>query len=270
MICDTLFNSIKEIFSSPSPLATPTELMATSVRESKILNAKRNEVAKSSSTPTKPLIQTFPRTGVVNVKIPPKVLPKTTFAKSLASRPRPLPTLSVKSNFKVLALAEKLIPTETSTQITETQTIENPQKPKLDAFPMANEERVLLHQNNSEKVLLPDTSLPPPNFLAPTPTPGQNSFQLPDITRLPPPIVNQPTIPLPDNSSLTLVHSDLAEETSPNPLSTSKTFLEDTMETFLQDKEEKEKTVSTRMSQNKIEPLKFDINVNLIKSQLGR
>jgi hypothetical protein len=245
--------------------------MATSVRESKILKEKWKEDAKSSSIPTKLVSSSFHRTGGMNIKIPTRVLPKTTFMKSLASRPRPPSTIAVKPNTKepeAAASVEKSIPLETLPQKS-TEKLEEPQKPKFNDLPQAKEETVLPHQKTAEKVSIPDTSLPPPNIFASNIVLGENNFQLPDITKLPPPIVNQ--LPLADHSSSpSPVLSDLPKETSHNLHSTSKTFLELAMDLFLQDKEDKEKTVSTQMSQSKIELFKFDINVNLIKSQLGR
>jgi len=208
--------------------------MATSVRESKILKEKRNEAGKSSSTLTKPLSSSFPRTVPLNVKIPPKVSEKTTFARPLMSRMRAPPTLAVKSQVDEPAtdLAKASIPVETSQQNNPTaDSIEKelPHVPPAQnrySSHTAQGEKILPQQNSSEEVSLPDTSVPPP------------------------------------------IHSDLEDVTI--SISTTKTFLEDVMNSFLQDKEEKETTVSTQTSQNKLEPLKFDINVNLIKSQLGR
>jgi hypothetical protein len=250
--------------------------MATSVRESKILKEKRNEAGKSSSTLTKPLSSSFPRTVPLNVKIPPKVSEKTTFARPLMSRMRAPPTLAVKSQVDEPAtdLAKASIPVETSQQNNPTaDSIEKelPHVPPAQnrySSHTAQGEKILPQQNSSEEVSLPDTSVPPPIILAPSLELEENNFQLPDVTKLPPQIVNRAPKPLADHSSSTPVHSDLEDVTI--SISTTKTFLEDVMNSFLQDKEEKETTVSTQTSQNKLEPLKFDINVNLIKSQLGR
>ena len=211
-------------------------------------------------------------------KIPPKAPEKTTFARPLVNKAKLAAVAAAAAKATATtASASRVVPppvlsTETSGQ-TETQKkgpISQDEVPETGKAPPITGD---LHLE------LPDTSRPPPNLTLP-------KEQLPDLTKLPPTFSCSESENPALNSSLGGAEKPLNKtesENSPNdkslPVSRKdpidvdilqKTFLEEMMESFLNEKEKNEAKLAEIRKTNELDKDLHENYVNVIKSQLSR